>query len=136
MSKISVFPSRVVAAGSNAAAAQAEPQQAPAPVATPQPVEAPPATRRVGWVEGTILGKRYRIVRESLPGQPYAKQRPRFFELVENEFGEQMPRECAPPTLGEVLAELETFWAAGSTQSKRARRAPQSAPQSAPATQA
>lgn len=121
MSKISVFPSRIATADSTAAAARAEPQPAPAPVATPPAVEAPPATRRVGWVEGTILGKRYRIVRESLPGQPYAKQRPRFFELVENEFGEQVPRECAPPTLGEVLAELETFWAAA-PPSKRTRR--------------
>ena len=132
MSKISVFPSRIATAGSNKSAAQAEPQPTLAPVATPPAVEAPPASRRLGWVEGTILGKRYRIVRESLPGQAYAKQRPRFFELVENEFGEQVPRECAPPTLGEVLAELETFWAAAPTQPKRARRAPQSAPQSAP----
>ena len=124
MSKVSVFPSRTVTAGtsSNVASARAEPLSVPLPAAPPA-VDAPPPPRR-GWVEGTILGKRYRIVRESLPGQPYAKQRPRFFELVENEFGEQMPRECAPPTLGEVLAELETFWAAGGTP-KRSRRTPQ-----------
>jgi hypothetical protein len=116
MSKISVFPSRAVTEASTGTPAQEEQLSRPTVV-----VEAPAPTRRVGWVEGSILGKRYRIVRESLPGQPYAKQRPRFFELVENEFGEQVPRECAPPTLGEVLAELETFWAAA-PPTKRTRR--------------